>query len=531
MSMEAVESISSNIDLIVDVTDNQSKMLISSAVLQNVLGKGSSAPSFDFQQELDSYLENFKNFNDTISSVYIFDNYGNEYFVDNEFPIKEITLDKIKNSSWYDDLIQKRGGFILKLNGGGTFQDVNENYISMIRVVNSTNTQKPIGVMVINISESYIESTLFNGDSLLQNIILLDENGNSIISANLPENNKLIDEFKQVNGNSNSPIMQKIGSKEYIIANAKNQYSWKIISINLFNELSKQNQNYGMVILIAVFINGLLLIVGLLFISLIITKPIKKLEESMIEVESGKFKEVNVRTGNDEIGKLKDIYNMMIRQIQKLFVNIIDEQNRKRKAELDLLQSQIKPHFLYNSLDAISFLVMSNENEEALKSVKALGQFYRQYLNKGNEETTIKDELDMIKNYLYIQKIRLCDKFSVETEIDERVLGYKIPHLTLQPIVENAIKHGIKGKPGNGKILIRAEYFSNLILLTVEDDGIGMDRSMVEGLKSGIYTGVGLKATIERLNIYYNSNNLLKIESEKGKGTKVIITIPTIKES
>lgn len=528
MSLDAVKSISSKMDYIIDITDNQSKMLISSQTIQNILGSGSEKREFNYQQEMDNYIADFMNFNDNISSIYIFDNYGNKYFIDYTAPTKNINLQTIKDSNWYNTLTRLRGGYLLKLNGGNTFQSGSQNYVSMIRVINSLNTQKPVGIMVINISEEYIKNTLYDESAATRNIIILNENNYNIINADLPANKKLLKNFNY-NSKKYSSI-QNINSKQYIITGLQNKYGWKIININLFDELSAGNHSYNVVLVIAIIINGILLIVGLLFTSLIITKPIQKLTEAMKEVKFGKLKEVNINTGNDEIGELKNIYNIMIRQIRKLFVDIVEEHKTKRKAELDLLQTQIKPHFLYNSLDAISSLVLSKENDIALQFVKALGQFYRLFLSNGNEEITIKEEIAMVKHYLIVQNIRLGGKFTIDINVDDRVLNFKIPRLTLQPIVENAINHGIRAKLGAGKISICTLYYEDHIILSVEDDGIGIEEEMLSNIKNGIFTGVGLRATIERLNIYYDSENVIDIQSERGTGTRVTINIPRVKE-
>ena len=524
MSLDEVKSISSKMDYIINITDNQSKILISSDTIQGILRDGSEQINFSNQQKMDNYIANFMNFNDNISSIYIFDNYGNKYSVDYLSQSKAITLQNIKKSSWYDKLVKLEGGYLLKLNSGDENSSGSQNYISLIRIINDLNTQKTIGIMVINVSEQYIKDTLYSENLAQQNFILLDENNHNIINANSANNKNLL---KYVNYNSNSySAVQDISNKPYVITQLKNKYDWKVISINLLNGLYTGSKNYDLLLLFAVLINGVLFVVGLIFTSIIITKPIQKLTDAMKEVELGEFKEVNIKTGNDEIGELKNIYNIMIVQIRNLFEDVIEENKRKRKAELDVLQTQIKPHFLYNSLDAISSLVLSRENDLAFNFVKDLGQFYRLFLSNGKEEITINEELAMVTHYLEVQKIRFSGKFTIEVDVDDRVLDIKIPRLTLQPLVENAINHGIRGKIGKSKIIISAYYYEEHIILSIEDDGIGIDDMTMENIKKGVFNGVGLRATIERLNIYYNSLNAMEIQSEKNKGTKIIITIP-----
>lgn len=154
-------------------------------------------------------------------------------------------------------------------------------------------------------------------------------------------------------------------------------------------------------------------------------------------VENGEFKEVNIDTGNDEIGKLKNVYNTMIYKIENLIEQIVKEQKIKRKAELDVLQSQIKPHFLYNSFDTISSLALDNRNDEVYKIIKALGNFYRTSLSNGKEVISIEEEIKTVKSYLTIQQIRYDNMFNVNISVDERANKYKILKLILQPLVEN----------------------------------------------------------------------------------------------
>lgn len=530
VSNEIVSNINSSIESLINTVDNQSKILISSQILQSALSNGNAGNYASYIQPMSKYLADFLNFNDFISSIYIFDNRGNEYFVDN-VSYKNINLSVLKSADWYDKLISLRGAYILIANSGSLINDSkgNQGYVSFIRVINDINSQKPAGFMIINISKSYLYKYINSSiNTYTSGIIIKDEKGNSIIEpTNISKS--LNDEIFNYIKPNNSTI-KKIDGKVYIISDLKNNFGWNIISVTPFNELNSQFWIYNLILLLVIIINIVLLILGLLFISLFITQPIIKLVNSMKGIKDGKFEKVNIITGNDEIGMLKDVYNKMIDEIKKLIGDIINEQKMKRKLELDVMQSQIKPHFLFNSFDAISALILMNDTKNASKIVKALGKFYRSFLMNGNEEITIKEELDIIKNYLTIQKIRFGDKFSVVMNIDERVLNYKIPKLILQPLVENALNHGVRNKDGQGIISIKALYDNDQIKLIVEDNGKGMSEEKIREIESGMSKGVGLKSTIERLKIYYNSADVVKIYSKIDEGTKIEITIPKNKE-
>ncbi|MDK2806154.1 MAG: two-component system, sensor histidine kinase YesM [Thermoanaerobacterium sp.] len=530
VSNEIVSNINSSIESLINTVDNQSKILISSQILQSALSNGNAGNYASFIQPMSKYLADFLNFNDFISSIYILDNRGNGYFVDN-VSYKNINLSVLKSADWYDKLISLRGAYILIANSGSLINDSkgNQGYVSFIRVINDINSQKPAGFMIINISKSYLYKYINSSiNTYTSGIIIKDEKGNSIIEpTNISKS--LNDEIFNYIKPNNSAI-KKIDGKVYIISDLKNNFGWNIISVTPFNELNSQFWIYNLILLLVIIINIVLLILGLLFISLFITQPIIKLVNSMKGIKDGKFEKVNIITGNDEIGMLKDVYNKMIDEIKKLIGDIINEQKMKRKLELDVMQSQIKPHFLFNSFDAISALILMNDTKNASKIVKALGKFYRSFLMNGNEEITIKEELDIINNYLTIQKIRFGDKFNVVMNIDEGVLNYKIPKLILQPLVENALNHGVRNKDGQGIISIKALYDNDQIKLIVEDNGKGMSEEKIREIESGMSKGVGLKSTIERLKIYYNSADVVKIYSKIDEGTKIEITIPINKE-
>jgi two-component system sensor histidine kinase YesM len=239
---------------------------------------------------------------------------------------------------------------------------------------------------------------------------------------------------------------------------------------------------------------------------------------------------VNIETGNDEIGKLKNVYNTMICKIENLIEEIVKEQRVKRKAELDVLQSQIKPHFLYNSFDAISSLALDGRNDEVYKIIKALGNFYRMSLSNGKEVITVDEELQTVKSYLTIQQIRYDNMFTVTMDIDERISKYKILKLVLQPLIENSIYHGIKPTRKRGNIFISTSLKSDYVELVVQDDGVGISKDKLSSIQNHNIEGIGLHGTIERLNIFYNGKSKFEVKSEVGKGAKVTIYIPIEQE-
>ena len=526
MSSETTGSIRNNLDFLLDTLNHQSLILLSSQTLQSALEAPKPGNAYLMQNQVCTYLADFMNFNDIISSIYIFDRNGIEYYVDSASP-KNLSLSAIRKADWYPRLVALNGGFLLKLDGGGAYTAGPDTYVSLIRVINNLNTQKPVGVMVLNVSADYISRTVMQ-DSGVYNmqVLLRDESGQSILGAPPQEEEDGLDGVRD--GDS---VIRKVDGENYIISALVNRFGWTITSITPFSELTKQVVSTNIILIVFIVVIALLFLAAFIFVSLLITKPIHKLAVSMKAAENGEFREIDIKTGDDEIGHLKDVYNMMVRKIVVLFNDIIREQAMKRRKELEVLQMQIKPHFLYNSFDSISSLALSGQNGEVYRLVQSLGKYYRGFLSACDEEVTIRRELDIVDSYLAIQEIRFPGKFAVEREIDEKTLDCGIPSLTLQPLVENAINHGIRAKPGKGVLKLRSVFDGGRVRLTVEDDGNGMDRDRLLEIRAGRSKGVGLRTTMERLRLCFNADGLLSIESEKGRGTRITVTLPVCREA
>ncbi|OOM73158.1 sensor histidine kinase [Clostridium sp. BL-8] len=531
-SAEVLESAETNTNMIIDNVNNVSKMIISSDNVQNTLRKvdeqGKERTDYD---NISNYLIQFTNFDSNISSIYILDEYGDKYYSENVV-YKNFDLEKIKESDWYDELLENRGKYILKLNGGGFFKSDGENYVSLIRVINDINTGQKLGLLVINIDENAFNDL---------NLKLSQKYGTKLIIKN--EKDELItksdDSAEILNGikdedYSDSKIsfsIENVDKKDYIISSIKVQdYDWKLTTIMQYSELSKQTSYTKLFLIYFTIINFILIVIGSIIISKFITSPLKKLSESMEDVKKGEFNEVNIKTYNDEVGELKNGYNIMISQINLLLDKIRRDETLKRQTELNLLMSQIKPHFLYNTLDTINSLALSGENKTIYQMIKSLGRFYRTSLNNGNDIITVEEEIKTAKSYLLIQSIRYRDMFEAQYDLDPECNSFKIIKLTLQPLVENAIYHGIRNKKEKGKIKISTYEEEERVVLTLEDNGSGMDESQINNIIENNTTGIGVRTTKERLRVFYGAEHEFIVESKKDVGTKIIIKIPKIEK-
>lgn len=524
-SLEVLESAKSNINIIVENVNNVSKMIISSENIQSIL-KNKESRDNTLKNDINNYLIQFTNFQSNISSIYILDYEDNMYYSEN-YLYKKLNLNDVKKAEWYEELLKKNGEYVLKYNGGGLIDDKDRNYVSFIRLINDINTQETIAVMIINIDEEVFFDFGTKLEDKYSTKILIRDNENTFITK--ASNNNILDNLEnEINYCiENGTINKKINKKNYILSSISVEgINWDIVSISAYSKLLEQNEYVKYIILYFILVNFILIVIGAMVISKIITGPINKLCESMNEVGDGKFNIVNIKTYDDEIGQMKNRYNCLVVEIQNLMETIKENEEKKRQIELDLLMSQIKPHFLYNTLDSINSLALSGENKRIYKMIKSLGKFYRVSLNKGSNIITIKQEIDTIKNYLIIQEMRYSGTLDVEYNLEELCNEYKIIKLVLQPLVENSIYHGIRNKEGKGKIIISTYQNEESVFLSVEDNGLGIDKDKIEGIYNNEGIGVGLRATKERLRIFYGEKFKFIIESELNIGTKIIIQIP-----
>ena len=282
---------------------------------------------------------------------------------------------------------------------------------------------------------------------------------------------------------------------------------------------------------------GVVVAVGIMsyLIPLSITRPFKELSQVTDEIAKGNLSvRANVNTGA-EATALSNSMNTMIDKINELLEQVTTEQIRLRKAEFELLQAQINPHFLYNTLDAIIWLAEAGEQKRVVGMVRNLSDFFRTSLNQGKDINSIKEEMLHVKSYLEIQHVRYQDILSYDIEVPESLYIYSIPKITIQPLVENALYHGIKNKRGMGHISIRGQAGEKDFTITVTDDGIGIDETRFRQVQSGIQNKVltgkdfyGLYNVCERIRLNFGEEYGIFIESVYGEGTSVRVILPYV---
>lgn len=266
-----------------------------------------------------------------------------------------------------------------------------------------------------------------------------------------------------------------------------------------------------------------------------IIRPIQELSGVAQRVSKGDFSARAVVDTNDEVAVLADSVNIMTESIEGFVSKIKEDESKMRRADLRLLQEQINPHFLYNTLDTIVWLIEGNDSDKAVNMVMSLSEFFRLVLSKGKEYITIQEEEMHIRSYLEIQQVRYRDILEYEIHIDPELYRYQILKLTLQPLVENSLYHGIKYKRAKGNIIVTGTMSERKIHLKVEDNGVGMNPEELENLRNEITKpckdtgkGFGLANVNERIRMNFGAEYGMIIESVLGRGTCVEIVIPAV---
>jgi two-component system sensor histidine kinase YesM len=394
------------------------------------------------------------------------------------------------------------------------------------------------GVVLIDIRYSAI-SEIFKGITLANDgyVYLIDSDGNVLYHPHhqLLESGYTVSCEEDLSKYHDGEYSLRIdGKKSSIIIRSAGYTGWKIIGVIPQKGLmldNARNIQYLMIIITAFFSLSLFAIA---VISNRLTVPIKKLDSSVRYMEQNLSNAQIYVGGSQEIKHLGKSIQQMVETQRGLTDEIVQQQVQKQKNELNALQSQINPHFLYNTLDIMVWTIEKGHKEDTLRIVSALGRFFRISLSKGKNIIPVRDELEHVRSYLMIQELRYKSKFTYSIQAQEETLGLSTIKLVLQPIVENAIYHSMDYMTdGEGKIEIRAYIENGDLYMSVEDNGLGMTRDVIdrllnEGSVSSKGSGIGLKNVHERIMLYFGDEYGVVIESEPDEGTCIRLHLPAV---
>lgn len=423
------------------------------------------------------------------------------------------------------------------------FDNTNYRYywvISLSQAVELTNNgNSTLGVLLVDMNYRSIEQLLnkANTDNSSEYIYLMDSEGEIIyhpkqklIYTNLYEENNF--EAAQYEDGSRQEKFQ--GEKRLITVKTISYTGWKIVSVVPMSAFNMGLSATRLFVIMLVSLSMLTIIFVNQLVSARIAQPLQRLNNSVKEWEAGNMNPEIYVGGSLEVEHLGKTLRSTVEQIQQLMKDILVEQEEKRKSELDALQSQINPHFLYNTLDSIVWMIEGEKYEDAVFMITQLASLFRISLSKGKTIIRIEDEMKHARNYMNIQKVRYKNIFSIDFQIEEEILNCCTVKLVVQPLLENAIYYGVECMDGEGEIQVLGYRKEKEVYIEVKDNGMGMPQETVDALltennrvrKKG--SGVGLINVHNRIQLRFGKEYGLEIESQPDEGTSVRIHLPYV---
>lgn len=463
--------------------------------------------------------------NKYVNSLQVYDSYGTEHKVGNQ----SLILSEERLSEIREQIKNKEGG------ADWIFPDRDDPSFIVARDARYylTFSLEQLGQIVVRFDIGEIVSDIVgNIDKEGTNFLMINEDNEMIYSLNdkMTEEDmaRLISDEKGYN-------LVEIDGDRYFATYSPSHYSnWSYVFLSPYNSLFMAITSVRTAVIITyTILFFIVMMLGMRFITNI-TRPIESLNKKMKRVQTGEIDffvdENELEFSNDESGQMHDNFTMMMNQINALIEENYKKQIVIKDAEYKTLQAQINPHFLYNALDSINWAAKVNGQKKISDIAESLGYLMRSSINMKESLITLEEELKVIKSYIIIQSHRFEERLVFNLDIPDHIMGCKVPKFVLQPLIENSIQYGLQQMIGVCEITVCGELCGDNVILTVVDNGSGMNQQYVEQLHSDTYeskgTGLGLKNIRERIKLLFGEPYGIKIDSELGKGTKVTITIP-----
>ncbi len=541
------QQINANIEERLKQMDNLTSLLYSTDLLGDIMNKSkyddNSPDLLDDNREFDRFFNYVLYQSGDIESIYIFTLNDNIFYKSYAGQMK---LDyNYSKEPWYQEVLKNKGRItFFGIHHPWPLMRSTTNVFSMSRLIRDMEGNQ-LGVILIDIKldtiNSYIKKSINNYGS---SFIILDNNNNILYNDNTYD----------INNTSNLNTLRKLVKSgkttstgiidgEKVLLNYRNSSfsGWQIINITPERQITKHTGKLLRFNALIMFISSIVYSLLVLLLYITIYKPIKRLAKSMKLVESGDFSITVPEKSKDEIGQLSSNFNSMISKINILIQKEYKSAILRKDAEFKALQSQINPHFLYNCLQSISSISVVKKVPEINEMSKSLGYMLRYSIKSKSDFVPFALELEHVKSYIAIQKIRLDDRVSVYIDVDEKVNEFGIVKLVLQPFVENAFNHGIEKLRNKGIISLKISYSEGYIVICIIDNGMGIDLEKLAELRESLAEkadenvinsgegSIGIYNVNSRLRLFYGSEYRLTIESEPNKGTEITIKIPAIK--
>ncbi|WPC39339.1 sensor histidine kinase [Clostridium sp. JS66] len=537
-TQQMVKQITNNVDFYIKDTENIINYLSYDPTVLKFLSTNNINKNNSIEDDTAREITRFTTLHPEIAGIIIVN--SNDMYVSDT--MYRISRDPLTGEKWYTQATQSPNNVQLfskpvGRNINNIFEYCADDVVSMSKAIIDKKTGNCIGVILIDMKLDVIKSVI---ESIKPGktgfVYILDSNGEIVYAPVNPVVYRIKKQWFL--DKRNGIIIKSIKNKNYELMDIDSQYTkWKTVGVFPLDESLKAMmyiKYYSLIIAIVTLI--LAGILAIIFTKTIVN-PITKLRRLMKKTEEGNFDIQFNSKYNDEIGQLGNSFNNMIREIRNLIKLVHIEERNKRKAEINILQSQIKPHFIYNTLDTIQWMAQEHEAEDVVEMVENLTNLLRIGLNNGDEIIKLKYEIKHVESYLTIQKVRYEDKINYEINIDENILENNVIKLILQPLVENAIYHGIKEKRGRGKIIIKGSIENGKIHIKIIDNGIGIKKDKLREINNLLKEkdsskrkiGYGSFNVNERIRLNYGEEYGIYYTSKYGKWTVVHIWHPILK--
>ncbi|MDR6881287.1 sensor histidine kinase [Bacillus sp. 3255] len=499
--------------------------------------------SIDKMRSVEHNVLSINNIKQDTTSVYIIDNYDELYYNLKTDGVRQDIRDKIP---YWRQLAKEADGLpVLLSTQEVAYSSGNKDYVfSVVREIRDAASIVPIGMIVFDTSVSVVAKTIQELDSITKGKSMILDQQNHVVydsdRAFITQSAEGWNFFSKVVGEHGSFAVTMNGIEYICTYTTSSKSDWKMLAFIPVKEVTaKATVTRNVTILVTIGITGFALIVSIV-ITYFLTNPLSKISRIMKQVQSGNMKvRVHVRYA-DEVGLLGKHVNQMLERIDELIEEVADGRLRKKEAEMRALQSQINPHFIYNTLETIRMMAELNDDDRVAAMTYNLGQMLRYSLTKGVEVGTVASELEHLEHYLFLQNMRFNDKFTLKLDVPESIKQLPMLKLVLQPVVENAIYHGLEKREGPGEIGISAYHLGEDTYFILSDDGVGMSKETVYKMNDRFDKltydkdakgGIGLQNVNERIKLHYGSDCGLQVESKLGQGTKVMMKIRNDKGS
>jgi len=538
---QLIEQVKLNIENYISNMESISALVLTSSDLERYVKDSSSGQEGKAKdkQLASQYLRSVVQSRSDISSIVYASSEG--ITVSDRLDAVLKPLPELIAQEWYQQALNQTGVAVSSSHVQHLFQNEYRWVVSISRKLSDTFSEMEAdrqGVLLVDLNYSVINNLCKQIELGKRGYVFIVDPSGSLVyhpQQQLIYSQLKFEQLETVLGIKSGSVTVNTGNEQKLYTVDTTSFGWKIVGVTYPDDLVANKQQmqgtaalWGAVSLIFAMAISVLL-------SYALTKPLKNLEINMKKAERGEFDiRVEIESTN-EIGKLARTFNLMIMKIKELMSQIVMEQEMKRVSELKALQAQIKPHFLYNTLDSIIWMAETGKMEEVVEMTSSISKLLRSTIGEGEELIPIARELEHIRHYLTIQNMRYRHKFTYSIEVNEDILECSILKLVLQPLVENAIYHGIKHNPEQGHILLRGKRENNDITIQVIDNGVGMNpeqmnKLLLQKADYRIGSGVGVANVNHRIQLYFGDHYGLSFTSEMEEGTTVTLRIPALYE-